>query len=224
MFIIPCKYLLHQSSIIECINSIKKFHPNELIIVVDSNSDDTSYFDLIINIPGVVLAKKRNLNYVIGALWIAYEEYPNESCYVLIHDSIIIKQSLDEFLNDDKSYSFTYFEESNYHGKIELEIINRFINPNYTFDGNHAIGIFGSTCILKQNIIKKFIKNNLHQTFLPIDKIECQTAERALGICLTQENVDIIENCVEKVNCLQNWGLFDSDGFKYLKKYFKFRH
>jgi hypothetical protein len=89
MFIIPCKYK-NNSPIIDCVNSILKFHPDDYIVIVDSYSDDTSYFDLIPKIPNVKILNVKNNNYEIGALWKTYEQYPNESVYVLIQDTVII--------------------------------------------------------------------------------------------------------------------------------------
>ena len=51
MFIIPCFYEKQKTMLFDTIDSIIKFHPNEKIIVVDSDSPDKSYFS---NLPSKV--------------------------------------------------------------------------------------------------------------------------------------------------------------------------
>ena len=80
MFIIPCKYSAG-SPILKCIEQIKKYYPDEDIVVVDSDSDDKSYFDLIRN--DVLDIIEGNHNYEIGAYIKAYEAHPNQEKYYL---------------------------------------------------------------------------------------------------------------------------------------------
>jgi glycosyltransferase involved in cell wall biosynthesis len=47
MFVIACKYNPKFPFIIHLVESIRKFHPTEKIVVVDSDSDDKSYFSQI---------------------------------------------------------------------------------------------------------------------------------------------------------------------------------
>jgi glycosyltransferase involved in cell wall biosynthesis len=44
MFVIPCKYNQKFPFIIELVESIRKHHPVEKIVVVDSDSNDKTYF------------------------------------------------------------------------------------------------------------------------------------------------------------------------------------
>jgi hypothetical protein len=159
MFIIPCKYS-EGSTIIECINSILEFHPNELIVVVDSYSDNNSYFDTIPKLSNVKILDQKNNNYEVGALWKSYEIYPDESVYILIQDTIIIKHSLSEFINNDKSYTFLYFNEA----YPPLTCPNFFENTDYNFRNKPIETIpccFGTNCIIKRDVMKKFINDNI---------------------------------------------------------------
>ena len=218
MFIVPCKYIEGKSLIRECIQSIKQHHPEELIIVVDSNSDDKSYFDYLDKIPKVVICDKKNRHYIIGALWQAYEMFPNEHHYVLIHDTIIIKKPLDNFLNNEETYSFLYFDEHSIPPQSQ-SILDRCILPNYsTKIATPFVGVWGTAAILKNSIVKKFISNNLHNTYLSLNKEECQMSERILGILLAAEGIDIVTNCVEQKNCVTYWNSMFTDGFEYIKK------
>lgn len=201
MFIIPCKYTKEQSLVKKCIESISLQHPEEKIVVVDSFSDDMSYVEDISKIPKVTVLEKQNKNYVIGALWKAYEAFPNEHHYVLIHDSMFINKPLTKFLEDDQSYSFMYFIQD---AHVQNQpVIDRFVGSNYAHTpGNPMIGIFGTACIIKYNLMKRFIDNNLHQTFLPTNKDECMVSERAIGVLFNLEGIDPIQNSVEHRNVL----------------------
>jgi len=218
MFVIPCKYIKEKSQIIECVESIKLHHPEEKIFIVDSISDDLSYLNSLYNLENVIISKKGNTNYVIGALWIAYEHFPEERHYTLIHDSVTIKKPLTNFLQNEQNYSFLYFIE----GPRLIQdqpTIDRFVGPNYRHNPySQTIGIFGSMCILKNGLIKKFIKNNLNKTFLPENKIDCMISERAIGVLFRLEGIDPIENCVEQKNFLEHINTMQSDGFEYIKK------
>jgi glycosyltransferase involved in cell wall biosynthesis len=218
MFIVPCKYIEGKSLIRECIQSIKQHHPKELIVVVDSNSDDKSYFAYIEDIPNVVICDKKNVHYIIGALWQAYEMFPDEHHYVLIHDTIIIKKPLTKFLHDEETYSFLYFDDHVIPPHHQA-VMDRFILPNYSSNvSTPIIGVFGTAAIFKNAILKKFVSKNLHNTYLPINKEECQMSERVLGVLLAAEGIDIIANCIEQKNCLSHWSKMFTDGFEYIRK------
>lgn len=218
MFIVPCKYIEGKSLIRECIQSIKQHHPEELIVVVDSNSDDKSYFDYLDKIPNVVICDKKNRHYIIGALWQAYEMFPDEHHYILIHDTIIIKKPLDNFLNNEETYSFLYFDEYSIPPQSQ-SVLDRCILPNYsTKIATPFVGVWGTAAILKNSIVKKFVSNNLHNTYLSLNKEECQMSERVLGILLAAEGIDIVKNCVEQKNCATHWNDMFTDGFEYIKK------
>jgi hypothetical protein len=221
MFIIPCKYINGLSKIKECINSIRLIHPEEKIVVVDSKSDNISYLTDIKTIPNVFVCNETNENYVIGALWKAYKQFPNEPYYILIHDTMKIKHRLDEFLLNDQSYSFLYFDEypPNIWWKNLEHVAYKFLGENYTYVNDKTIlGVWGSVGIFKQSLVKKFIKNNLHLTYLPTDKLECQISERVLGILMKFEGIDVTKNCIEQKNCLTYWNEMNGDSFKYMSK------
>lgn len=191
MFVIPCKYI-SSCKIKECIASIKYYHPDDKIVIVDSCSDDKSYLNEFINIKNISILDACNKNYVIGALWSAYKYFPSESFYVLLHDSIILKKTIpSNYILDDNFYTFMYFNE-----KVEKKntphyeyYLKFFKNSNYRIpEPNNIInGCFGTLGIFKQNILKNFIQNGLANLY-PESKFECNMYERLLGICATQEN------------------------------------
>ena len=217
MFVIPCKYDKEKSQIRECVASIRNHHPEEKIVVVDSFSEDISYINDIIDIPNVVICNKKNPNYIVGALWKAYEMFPDEHHYVLIHDSVTIKKPLSKFLNNEETYSFLYFIQDPQ--SADQPVIDRFVGPDYTHTpGYPMLGVFGTMCIIKNKLMKKFINSKLHLTFLPINKSECMVSERAMGVLFSLEGINFMYNCVEQKDFLNSIPIMQNDGFEYIKK------
>ena len=48
IFVIPCRYSDKTPFIYRCLDSIRKYYDDK-IVIFDSNSDDKSYFDIIKN-------------------------------------------------------------------------------------------------------------------------------------------------------------------------------
>ena len=62
--------------VIDCVESILKYHPEDEVIIVDSDSDDLSYVTkLKAKIKKIDLIK--NKNFMDGAIWHTYENYTN---------------------------------------------------------------------------------------------------------------------------------------------------
>jgi hypothetical protein len=221
MFIVPCKFT-NQSQLYQCLSAINTHHPEEKILVVDSNSDDKSYFGLLANYKNTQLADKINSNYEAGALWIGYEQFPNEDYYVLIHDSLIIKNPISKFLEDDQSYSFMYFPEF-VQDPLAIDYISKVISlTDYNFKERHIIGTLGNMCILKKNIITNFVNKGLNKVLFPKNKLESQMGERIIGMCLTQEGVDLTQNNIEG-NFLSRVGETHGNLLHYFHKIFNVR-
>jgi hypothetical protein len=198
MFIIPCKYT-DVSPIFECVNSIIRFHPNEKILIVDSYSDDDSYLINFNQYENVIVSKFKNKHYEFGALYYAYEEFPNEKYYALIHDSIILKRDWSEFINNDITYSLLYFEEFGPFQTPEYNYVKEVIDITEYYPHNNIghFGVFGSMAVYKRDAVEKFSKKGLFKSLLPNNKFESQMAERISYICLKQDGYNIIENSIE---------------------------
>ena len=89
MFVIPCKFEKERPVIFDCVKNIR-LHNKETIVIVDSNSGDTSYGLYLTNTyDNVIFENAKNINYEIGALKIVFEKY-NFNNYFLLHDSMIV--------------------------------------------------------------------------------------------------------------------------------------
>lgn len=101
MIVIACKYTAENPVIFSCVESCRRYLPEEKILVVDSNSDDKSYFsklsemvpsaEVFTQVPvsnsQLYIADVNNTGFDSTAYWIGYELFPEETFYYLIHDS-----------------------------------------------------------------------------------------------------------------------------------------
>lgn len=95
MFIIASRHDPERPVIHACVASIQDHHPGATILVVDSDSPDTSYLDDL----DCETWAARNQHYAPGAYQLGIEAYPDEPFYYLLHDSIIIHDNLDDLQN-----------------------------------------------------------------------------------------------------------------------------
>jgi len=224
MFCFSCKYI-SESPIKECVDSILEFHPDEKIVIVDSQSEDKSYYDIFSNYSEVDILDNVNNYRIPGALHQTYKKYPNESHYVLIQDSIIFKKSIDSYLtSSDQFVSFMYFpedvqrdencEEYQYYKKI-------FSQTDYEIPslGQKIYASFGPLFIAKKEIMKKFYDKGLLENFKSSSKLECQCAERIYGICAEQEGFNP-STCNIEGNFLERVSQVNSHDLEYFDKIF----
>lgn len=221
MFIIPCKFIPNISHIFECVDAINKFHPNEKIFVIDSYSDDESYLEKLSEYNKVVISKHKNKHYECGALYYAYEEFPNEKSYILIQDSIVLKTNWDAFINDEKTYNLMYFRETGPFGNAEYDFVQKVLaETEYKqhINNGHS-GIYGMLAVYKKDVIETFHKKGLLKASLPNNKFEAQCTERIFGICLTRDGHDITKNTIEG-DFLSKTHEVNNHLLKYFKKFY----
>jgi hypothetical protein len=95
MFIIPVKFDPERPVIYECIKRIKTYHPFDKIVIVDSASEDKSYFENIP--PDVEIMDVNNTSYGVNAYHRAWYSYRHEDFYYCIYDSLFLNRSLKPF-------------------------------------------------------------------------------------------------------------------------------
>jgi hypothetical protein len=219
VFVIPSKFVQNISPIFECVDALAQFHPTEKVLVVDSYSEDVSYLQKLVERNNVIISKYKNKHYECGALYYAYEEFPNERYYALIQDSIILKTNWDEFLNDEITYNLMYFRERGNFGEAEYDYLKKVIaETEYKQHANNGhSGIYGMLGVYKKDVIEVFSKKGLLIASLPSNKFEAQMTERIFGICLTQDGHDITKNTIEG-DYLSKTGAVDNNQLKYFKK------
>ena len=97
----------------KCIENLYKIQIEDSkdykICIIDSNSDDISYYDILIkDFPDVEICFIKNINWEYGAWIHSYIKYPMYDIYFCIQDSLIIKKKLDiNIVNNNNSCIFS---------------------------------------------------------------------------------------------------------------------
>lgn len=199
MFCLSCKYI-PESPVKECVDAITYFYPNEKILIADSCSDNTSYFQWFSQYENVEIFEN-NQNRQVGSLWEAYRRYPEESHYIFLQDTFILKKSLDEYIqSDDDLISFMYFTEIVGHNSQQYQYISEVLSKTtYTIpDASQVISCcFGPLFIAKNKILKRFDEKGLLKSLKTKDVFEHQYAERIFGICAEQEGYPLDKHNIE---------------------------
>jgi glycosyltransferase involved in cell wall biosynthesis len=207
MFIIPCKY--NPKCLVEkTIESIRNHHPNTEIVLVDSDSDDKTYFKRIEQY-NVLIEDIANHNYEPGAFWYTVQKY-NRGKYILCQDSIIFKRNIDDIIDGTMSMKcFMNFIENSFSHWMRGVSVPDYLNGVNKMMGDFEplsmttnetfAGVFGSNLIVSGFITELMMTRNLHKSLLPTNKFEHQIAERVFGLVAKRmgiplENHTIIGN------------------------------
>ncbi len=204
--IIPCKYIEENNTIFECIESLERTNGNDFdIYLVDSDSPTKSYLTDE-RLKNIKILDIKNKNYTSGALWSVYEINKNYEYYALFHDSMIVKNSIKEFLKDD-FISTMYFNSWNgighkspttygfdTDGSESFKWMMTFLNKHNVSIPETFNGVFGNAFVASNKLMhlfeNKWNLNNLRES----SKLEMQVMERLWGIICHHENIDITKN------------------------------
>lgn len=201
MFVIPCKYT-SKSPILECVKSIRKHYPDDLIVVVDSDSDDKSYFDLIKKYD-IVIEDIFNKNFLDGALWYCFNKYTEEKFFYLIHDSMKVKMNFEYVEESDftciSSFPNTCWAE-NFEGgsKSQIEFTKQILlktNYRYLNSNINWHPVFGISFFISRKLLLRLKENGL-PNYLPCNKMEMEAGERIWGMVMYQEGIDVKRSCI----------------------------
>jgi len=186
MFVIPCKYSAEARFVFDVVSDIKKYHPGEKIVVVDSASQDKTYLTLLEK-EGVIVEDIDNINWCVGAYWHVYKKYPNEAFYFFMHDSMRIKDSLNDI--KDKELTIIYY--------FNRRVCNSFnqwssiIEEQTTFKYNgDGLGCYGPVFFCKNQVMQSLLNAGVDK-LLPTNKQEIGFAEGAYGFFFEQLGFDL---------------------------------
>jgi len=186
MFIIPCKFNRKFPFIIDLVQSIRKFHPTEKIVVVDSCSNDKSYFMDLISYDVTIM--ENNPNWCIGAYWMVYKKFPNEDYYYCMHDSMKVKDNLDSF-KEKKLTTMMYFDRNISNFNSWGELITKESKYAYKNIGN---GCYGPMFFCKNEVLKNMMAMGADK-FLPTNKQEIGYCEGCYGFFLEEQEFKLQE-------------------------------
>ena len=201
MFVIPCKYT-PKSPVVDCVKSIRKYYKDERIVVVDSDSDDKSYFDKIIKYDAEVY-DVGNKNYVNGALWHCYRKYKDEKFFYVIQDSMKIKMNFDYVEDRDftciASFPNTCWAEnfeggSEEHKRLAKELISK-TNYKYLESNIDWHPVFGNSVFISRKLLDSLERNG-YDKCLGENKQGEEATERIWGMVLYQEGIDVKSACI----------------------------
>lgn len=229
MFVIPCKYD-SRSPILDSVKSITDIHPTEKIVLVDSGSEDKSYYKDIEEYDNVEILDVSNPYRLIGALRHAYKKYPNEEYYVLMHDSVSLKKSIQSFIDSlDRIKVFMHFTsplntlDSNIRGEYIQWMNDIFEKIDYTNDvngyfSNDFCGIFGTMGIYSNDFVKLLDNKNVLENVKAETFNHGQFSERVIGYICKCECIDISDSI--DGDALMKWNDIQTDNLEYMRKRF----
>ena len=97
--------------VISSVEKIKKFHPNSQIIIVDANSPNKDYIDLVKAMDNsIIIEDIKNNNYEPGGIVYAFKKYKNFfDSFFFLQDSVLINNKIDEILtiNSNEWFALT---------------------------------------------------------------------------------------------------------------------
>ena len=207
IFGIPCRYSNDKSYIFDCVSSLRKYHPDVDILVIDSCSNDTSYLDRLYNEFGVIRDDYRNPNYIDGVIWHTYKNY-NRKKYCFIHDNLIINRNIMVDIEPDLTV-YSYFRSCfKPNANVSAPIIgleDSIESLEWLYDNLQKIhlnsveifdGIFGPMFNVDKNILDKIYAMGWSDVFLPKNKPQAGQMERIWGMVMTYLGFDIKTNCL----------------------------
>jgi len=187
MFVIPCKYVVGSEYVFDLVESIRKFHPTEKIVVVDSDSDDKTYFSKLEKYD-IIIEDVKNKHRGPGAFWYAYKKYPNEDFYFFMHDSMIVKDNLD-YLKQNDVTTLMYFDRNQANWNNWAEHINA--NSKYTYN-LHGFGCMGPIFFCKNKVMKHMLEMGADK-FIPSNYEELGYCEACYGFFLEEQGYNLKE-------------------------------
>jgi hypothetical protein len=202
-FVICCK---NSKYIHKCVESINTFYPSSTIYVVDSCSEDKSYFDIQNKYKNVIIKDISNKNYEYGAYLYCFNEYKNDhEIFVFMQDSIYLQNEIKKIFNlkDQTAYVF----DKNYTGwSSGVEHKELFYKINTEFpktDLSNILMFIYNSFIITSNTFNLIINSNIFKLAQPPnDKMTSCAWERAWSIIFYENgiNIDCIDtNSIKKI-------------------------
>lgn len=191
MFIVPCKFDPTRPVIYECVRSIRDHHPNEKILVVDSASEDKTYFHQI----DAEVIDADNTHYAVNGYYIGFQKYPDEDHYFLLYDSLFVRSNLDEFRTNKLTTVRHFktpptgfgFDET---GKELWPWANSQCRNNMGFDlPQEFTGVFGPMWFCNGEVMRDLERLGLFK-ILPQTKFHLSMMERLVGVALGRLGYD----------------------------------
>lgn len=175
MFVIACKFNPRYPFILQLVREIREHHPEEKVVVVDSNSTDKSYFKALEDLQ-VMVEDIGNENWMIGAYWHAYKKFPDEDYYYFLHDSMRVKANMD-YLKINSLVTLCHFDRSISNFNSWAKWVESELGIRYILKGK---GCYGPIFFCKNEVMKK-LQSIGADRLLPTNKEETGFCEGMYG-------------------------------------------
>ncbi len=203
MFVVACHNLAERPVIYECVEAIQRWHPDDHILIVDSDSPDRSYMDWATD-RGCNVADIHNHGYAHGAFRFGVRAYPNEDWYALIFDSLILQGSLSHL--QSKPITFVRHWPDRQHdwgwnsSGVHLSVWgNRQIHKMGISFPSAYTGVLGPMMFAQRSIIDRLEKIGYFDINVT-DAYEHCGLERVCGIVCEALDIDVAANSLQGVH------------------------
>jgi hypothetical protein len=191
MFVIPCKYSSKFNFIHSLVDDIRRYHPKEEIVVVDSASQDKSYFRDLRKVPNLYIEDINNVNYDIGAYWHAFKKYNDRPFFYFMHDSMKVKANLDYMKEKDLTI-LCHFGRNRPGFICKRDEVRNLTKYEWTDEGK---GVYGPIFFCKRELMQKLYDKGMSNV-IPRAKNETGCMEAAIGNAFEREGYDLDKCCL----------------------------
>mgnify|MGYP001264422479 FL=1 len=206
LFSITCRFDPENPVVLPCVQSIREHHPDSPIHVVDSASEDKSYYEQVEKF-GAKVEDIGNKSLTTGNIWHTYEKYPDYDFYYFLHDSMLIKDGILDLMETDVT-ALRYFRSWNGLGWTPQEhpsgdngfVFSETLNwansqllskTTYRPEmGMRFAALFGPMIMCKRSVLDK-LKAAGFDKVRPTTKRQSEAMERVWGMVLNLEGYDL---------------------------------
>lgn len=192
MFIIPTKASKEHNYAVQLVDDIRKFNQTELIVVVDSDSDDKSYQEKLLKYPNVVVEDIKHKNYALGSYWYCYKKYPKEEFYHCLHDTMRVKANIDFLKQRDLSILFNFDRTAGSNNRTYCE--THCMKTRFSYHPNGK-GVYGPIFFCKGEVMQKLHDEGVMEIY-PTTKHEASCTEWLMGFVFESLGFDLNECCL----------------------------
>ena len=197
LFVVPCRYDPERPVIYECIEGIQRWHPDARIVVIDSDSADRSYMDWCAD-RGCAVADIHNTGYATAAWAWAVRNYPDESFYALMFDSLILQGNIDH-LQGAPVTAIRHWSNRDHDWGWDANGDHLSIWGNKQLHRmgiefpNEYHGMMGPIMFVQHHVVEELDEIGFWDTVVPSVYEHC-AVERVAGICLEALGYDVTQS------------------------------
>lgn len=145
----------------ECISSIRKFHNDIPIYIVDNMIENN--INIVDN--NIFYSKNINNNYELGSIWFATKKWDTVDKFIILHNSMMLLQKLPEFIFKDDIVPFWQSNVIDYSPVVPI-VEKWLLEQNIVMKRNKSWkSICGCCCSINTAILKELIKLNYDKFF-----------------------------------------------------------